>query len=65
MDNVLSWGFVAFGALAVAGFVWASIRSTRRYEDSVSPPDDLKRADQSPGGTRGAPPGGSIWPDNH
>jgi len=64
VDTALEWLFLAIGALAVIGFIWASVRSSRNYEESMSPPDDLKRADESWDRTGGAPPGGSIWPDN-
>lgn len=48
-DNLLAWGFMVVGVLAVAGFFWANIKGQRNLDKMQQPPDDLERAwDQPP-----------------
>jgi len=48
----------------VVGFVVATARNSDRYAESLRPPDDLRRADESSNPSGGSPNGGTIWPDN-
>jgi hypothetical protein len=56
--------FIIVGVAAVVGFVVATARNSERYAESLQPPDDLRRADESSNPTGGSPNGGTIWPDN-
>jgi hypothetical protein len=47
-DNLLAWGFMVVGVLAVAGFFWASIKGQRNLDKMQQPPDDLKRVGDQP-----------------
>ena len=62
METFLGFVFVAIGVLVVVGFIEASAWNSKRYSESLQPPEDLRRADtrQDPAG--GAPSGGDIWP---
>jgi hypothetical protein len=53
-DSLLQWGFVVFGVLVVASFVWANVKSQRGLEEMQQPPDDLKRAGDQPPGVDGS-----------
>jgi hypothetical protein len=57
--------FVGVFIAAVVGFVVASVRNADRYAESLQPPEDLRRADQSSNPSAGSPNGGSLWPDGH
>lgn len=62
METFLGFVFVAIGVLVVVGFIGASAWNSKRYSESLQPPEDLRRADTHPDPTGGAPSGGDIWP---
>ena len=62
METFLGFVFVAIGVLVVVGFIGASAWNSKRYSESLQPPEDLRRADTRPDPTGGAPSGGDIWP---
>jgi hypothetical protein len=64
MRVIVSIVFAGVFIAVVAGFVVATARNSERYAESLQPPDDLRRADQSSNPTGGSPNGGTIWPDN-
>lgn len=55
---------VAVSVAAVVAFIVVSAKNSHRYEESLRPPVDLRRADQQSDPTGGTPNGGTIWPDN-
>jgi len=54
--------FLTLAVLIVVAFIWATARSHRRLEESLQPPDDLRRVGEKPPSAGGSPNGGSIWP---
>ena len=42
-DNLLAWGFMVVGVLAVAGFFWANIKGQRNLDKMQQPPDARTR----------------------
>jgi len=64
MNAVLTWGFLVLAIGAVVAFVAVSVRSARNLEESLQPPDDLRRTGDGDGSPNGwTANGGPIWPE--
>lgn len=61
-ENFFVVAFLVFATAVVAMFVWATVRNARRYEESLRPPDDLRRVGDPRSPAGGGPSGGDIWP---